>query len=500
MATSKEYWKKRSLERLTSSEKTAMGYLRNIYDVYEKAQKQAVEDVKRMYLTYFRLNTWDSTELNKIVPNGDFNKFYADLEKAGIARYLPDRFNGRLTRAEMMNAEMWKQVKQVALAQGDLETRAHAQAVVDGYYRTIFDYSKKLGETPSFNKMDVETVEKVLGTRFKGANYSERIWKNTDKLADSLAGVLGKAIANGQGVEKTTNEIRERFEVGKFEAMRLAQTETCYFENMAEIQAYKEMGIDRFEYVATLDSRTSDICRSMDGRIFKMREAEIGENVPPLHPFCRSTIVAYLGSEYETKERIARNPETNQNYFVNGSTTYFQWQKRIGADILKQRLEAQANQLLLNAINPKPTRIADADVARAIGVSRDYFKDNMVPSERAFARQYTLSGHNIRWINQRKKDASGKIPPMNDYSENNILWELKTPKRIRYSSISKAITDAAKKGKKNFMINFGERKLSEKMKVELSKYNIRHAVAEPKVQIKRLHVFTRGEVVEIELQ
>lgn len=64
-------------------------------------------------------------------------------------------------------------------------------------------------------------------------------------------------------------------------------------------QAQKELGIKYFKYDAHLDSRTSQICREMNGKIFKIDDYEIGVNAPPLHPNCRSTTQLILNEEEE---------------------------------------------------------------------------------------------------------------------------------------------------------------------------------------------------------
>ena len=97
-------------------------------------------------------------------------------------------------------------------------------------------------------------------------------------------------------------------------------------KNKAEIEAYEEMGIKKFKYLAVLDSRTSEICRDMDGKIFDVKDAVQGENTPPLHPNCRSTIVPYISKEYEPEIRIARDPETGKNYYIE-NMNYREWEK-----------------------------------------------------------------------------------------------------------------------------------------------------------------------------
>lgn len=319
------YWEKRSLERLTAAEQASKTYMTDIHKVYDEAMKQTVKDIKKLYQAYYKSDSsFDMEALNQIAPSGDLRRFWEQMRALGLSEYLPDNYRARMTRLELLNAQLWSQAKQVGLAQNIIETAAHRQAIEDSYYKTIYDTAKGINYTPAFTELDSRTLNKVLTADFQGKNYSERIWGNTDKLADDLRGVLGKAIALGQPLSKTSRDIRRRFDASKSSADRLIRTETNYFENASELEAYQSMDIDRFKFLATLDSRTSDICREHDGKIFKVKDAIIGDNVPPLHPYCRSTTVAYLGREYEPKERIARNPRTGKNYKV-ANMSYQAW-------------------------------------------------------------------------------------------------------------------------------------------------------------------------------
>ena len=81
-------------------------------------------------------------------------------------------------------------------------------------------------------------------------------------------------------------------------------------------------------FVATLDSRTSEICQSMDGKVFDYKDREEGVNYPPLHPNCRSKTRAYLGEEAEkTLKRRARDPKTGKTEIIN-NVSYKDWIKK----------------------------------------------------------------------------------------------------------------------------------------------------------------------------
>jgi len=108
--------------------------------------------------------------------------------------------------------------------------------------------------------------------------------------------------------------------VKRFEAQRLVQTETARFNNDSTTDVYKDIGIERWTYVATLDSRTDDTCGGYDGQHFPVGS---GPDIPQ-HPLCRCTSIADLGKAYEPDERIMRDPVTGKNSYI-GNISFDKW-------------------------------------------------------------------------------------------------------------------------------------------------------------------------------
>ena len=238
-----EYWEKRSLERLTSAEKSSIQYLKKIQSTYRSAARSVVNTVKETYASYYRNDETFSQELlEEIEPKGNITKFLNDMAKAGLDTSLPENFKGRMNRLKMLEAQLWAESKKVAIQERNISTKSYEKTLTDTYYRTIYDIAKGTGIDSPFNMLNQRTVEKILETKFEGSNYSERIWKNTDILANSLQDILARAVATGQAPEKTIREVMERFDVGFSNASRLVRTETNYFENKGELESYKELG------------------------------------------------------------------------------------------------------------------------------------------------------------------------------------------------------------------------------------------------------------------
>lgn len=282
---SEEYWRERAEDRLTEAEKLSVPYLEDIHAIYDDARLKIVEDIKNLYKNCYKDNDgFDQEKLRVIIPNGDLERFHREMKKAGLSEYLPDNYKVRMTRLEYLYADCWAESKKASLKHQQIETKAHRETIQNAYYKTIYDTGVGLKVNPAFSKLDNRAVDQVLNTKFLGGNYSEKIWKNTDKLANTLKEVIGSAIARGESYSKTARGIRERFGVTQYEATRLVQTETCYFQNQAEIEALKTMGVEKYKFIATLDSRTSNICREHDKKIYNVEDAKAGENLPPLHP------------------------------------------------------------------------------------------------------------------------------------------------------------------------------------------------------------------------
>ena len=209
----------------------------------------------------------------------------------------------------------------------------------DSYYKAIYDTQMGTGFDFSFNKLDNRTIENLLTEKWQGSNYSKRIWNNTDILADSISELVGGALLSGQSYAKTSRQLRDRFNVAKYYSDRLVRTETNYFHNQVDAMAYEEMGIDKYVFVATLDSRTSEICQEMDNKVFDYKDMAVGDNYPPLHPNCRSTTRGYLGKEAEAMlQRRAKNPETGK-YETIPNMSYKEWSRRNGLNLTEQEKE-----------------------------------------------------------------------------------------------------------------------------------------------------------------
>lgn len=254
------------------------------------------------------------------------------IDSAGAYRF-------RIDRLEQLGKTIDSECRRLYQAQNKAVTSALETVAEDSYYHSIFNLQQQTGLGFGFAEFSRRDADKILRHNWYGQNYSQRIWNDLDKLSGQLKQELLISTLTGRSHEKTMRVFRERFGVNAYCARRIVRTESAYVTNAAQKSAYDEAGIDRYRFVATLDSRTSEECAELDGAVFAVSEAKAGTNYPPMHPFCRSTTVAEFGEgEYKALERRARG-EDGKVVRVPADMTYEEWKKSLdksgGSGIIK---------------------------------------------------------------------------------------------------------------------------------------------------------------------
>lgn len=201
-------------------------------------------------------------------------------------------------------------------------------------YRTAHLTQTMKGEYGKYGQVDPNTVQRIIHSPWApdGKDFSERIWDNRKKLAKTMQSEFTQAMIIGQGTADISKAIVKNMNTSYSNANRLVETELARVHSQAFMDCMAELDVDAVEILATLDSKTSPICRRMDGKIVQRKDAKPGITIPPFHCHCRSTTVPYLGDDLadiaESGTRAARDPNTGKTVFVEGELDYGEWRKR----------------------------------------------------------------------------------------------------------------------------------------------------------------------------
>ena len=243
------------------------------------------------------------------------------INSAGAYRY-------RITRIEELNRDINRQCRELYKTENRHITSALRNVAEDSYYHEIFSIQKGTGLGFSFSKFPRQDVDRILRSNWSGGNYSQRIWKDVSGMTARLKNELLVSMLSGRSNEKTARIFQEQFGVNAFCARRIVRTESAYVANAAQAKAYDEAGIERYRFVATLDSRTCECCAALDSKVFELAKKKPGTNYPPMHPFCRSTTIADFGDEeLAGLERRAKDKDGN-TIKVPAGMTYEDWHSK----------------------------------------------------------------------------------------------------------------------------------------------------------------------------
>lgn len=236
----------------------------------------------------------------------------------------------RISRLQAMEVELKKTVAGL-MSREEKGLFAHLGGTYEKrYYKELYELQRITGykSVQSVNKSELKTLIKNPWTS-DGQEFSERIWGRGEKLTTSLRDNLIRDIARGSNPKESARNIQRLFDVSKASASRLVFTETAAVNAKATQDSYEKLGVKQYQILATLDLKTSDICRSMDSKIFDYKDYKIGITAPPFHPNCRSDTVPYFGDEFEKEidqgiGRMARDPESGKSGKVE-DLSYKEW-------------------------------------------------------------------------------------------------------------------------------------------------------------------------------
>lgn len=201
----------------------------------------------------------------------------------------------------------------------------------DTYYHTVFEIDRGIGNIQSsFNKLDDRKVSQIICKPWAidGKDFSTRIWEDKANLVNTLHTGLTQSLIRGGNLDDVVNDISQfvssKIKNKKYVASRLVTTESAAYASKAQEQAYKDLSVDKYEILATLDLHTSDICQDLDGKIFDRKDYQVGVTAPPFHPNCRTVTVPWFPDDVDTGERAARGKDGKVGY-IPQNMTYKEW-------------------------------------------------------------------------------------------------------------------------------------------------------------------------------
>lgn len=336
-----EYWKQRFEQLEAAQNKKGVDALAEIEKQYRQAQKQLEGQIARWYQRFADNNGISIAQARQYLKGSDLEEFKWDVwdyikhgeENAVDGQWKKQLENAsakyHISKLEALKIQTQQSLETMFAKQLGTVSKTMGDVFQSGYYHTAYELQNGFKIGWDVAGLNQSQIEKVLSKPWAvdGKNFSERIWQNKQKLISEVHNELTQNIMLGADPQKAIDSLAKKMGTSKSNAGRLVMTEEAYFSSAAQKDCFEELGVERYEVVATLDSHTSEICRSLDGKHFPMKDFQAGVTAPPFHVYCRSTTVPYFEDDFgEIGERAARD-ENGKTYYIPSDMTYQQWKE-----------------------------------------------------------------------------------------------------------------------------------------------------------------------------
>lgn len=338
--TNAEYWKQRFTQlEAAQNRKGATAYL-EMKKQYKAAQNELEAQIARWYQRFADSNGISLAQAKQWLKGQDLAEFKWDVkeyikygkENAINGAWMQELENAsskfHISRLEALQIQTQNSLETMFTQQMGTMKKALSDVYASGYYHTAYTVQQGFGLGWDIAGLDQAQIEKVLSKPWAvdGYNFSTRIWNSKTKLIGEVHNELSKNLLTGADPQKAIDSLAKKMGTSKSNAGRLVMTEQAYFSSAAQKDCFNDLDVEEYEIVATLDSHTSDICRSLDGRVFKMSDYKPGVTAPPFHVYCRSTTAPHFKENFDAGERAARGAD-GKTYYVPDDVTYSEWKK-----------------------------------------------------------------------------------------------------------------------------------------------------------------------------
>jgi len=146
---------------------------------------------------------------------------------------------------------------------------------------------------------DASINETLRSTLINGSTIEETVTGFVDDFDRKVTQQLRIGISDGETISQLTERVKGVINTKTNNAQTIARTvQTAVSSEIREatFEANSDV-VKGYEWVSVLDSRTSAICRALDGEVYELDDPK--RRIPPAHPNCRSTITPITKSWQE---------------------------------------------------------------------------------------------------------------------------------------------------------------------------------------------------------
>ncbi|HAM79592.1 minor capsid protein [Ornithinibacillus bavariensis] len=292
-----DYWRLRELEHIEKQIKNDAVLAQRIRQKYMQAMDEIQNQIEAFYGRYAEAEGISMQEARKRVSKLDMDKY---SEKA--KRYVKERNFTKRANEEMLLYNVTMKINRLQLLRLNIELELLAAGSDEE--RILLEQLNKqarneferqagiLGESINYNERHINSI---VNASFLSATWSDRLWANQTALRAELDKLLHRGIVQGKNPRELARQLRKTFNTSISNSERLLRTEMARVQQDVFQDSMKQANIEQYEYIA--EPSACSICAALDGKIFDLKDAEVGVNAFPMHPNCRCSQAGYVDRE-----------------------------------------------------------------------------------------------------------------------------------------------------------------------------------------------------------
>lgn len=283
-----DHWEERQTELMKRLEKGTENTIKGLIESYEQATKNINKEISKIYKNYSKSDVLDKKVLNQLLNKKETDTYRKnllttinnnikneDIKQKMLLKYNSSAYSFRISRYEQLQESIDLELKKLADIEQQITKIRYVDTIKEGYYHNIYNIQKATGLGFNFSQIDNRTINLLLSEKWTdNANFSQRIWNNSEKLGNYLKTQLTADTMSGKTIQKIASELSNFMNVGLYNATTLVRTEVNHFANEAEMLSYEELDIEKYRFIATLDNVTCKHCAELDNKVFNLKDRQ----------------------------------------------------------------------------------------------------------------------------------------------------------------------------------------------------------------------------------
>lgn len=277
-----------------------------------------MNEVKSKVYEFFSAYQNDSgkvpySDIRKYLKNSDYSDFIKEVKyyisqakEKGMSEDFIDYLTAyskriNIPRVEKLQVEIQYILNEIDnIKQDDIPTFL-SDTYKAVYYTCFYTVGKGIETNLDFSALDQSEIDSIFDKKWAGRTFSDSLDMNISQISEALIKFIPQLFARGYTKDKVVESIQSKINPSKTQTISINRSQIDYTINQSSYKAFKVASLDKYEYCAILDYKTSKICRELNGFIGLLSQAEVGVNFPPMHVNCRSFIIPVIPADYKAK-------------------------------------------------------------------------------------------------------------------------------------------------------------------------------------------------------